>query len=171
MTDSAHTLKSPFRDAMASCAAGVHVITTDGQSGRYGITMTAVAPITDEPPTVMLCINGRQASFPYCRQTETSVSTPCQKISKTSPNTSQDSPTFPPKNASNTTFGIEGKPVNSKLKAHWPIYTVTLSINTKSAHISSFMSASMKSPLSTPTTRRYCISADNSNHWPKHKVV
>ena len=62
MTDSTHTLKSPFRDAMASCAAGVHVITTDGQSGRYGITMTAVAPITDEPPTVMLCIN-RQAGI------------------------------------------------------------------------------------------------------------
>ncbi len=42
---------------MASCAAGVHVITTDGAAGRYGITMTAVAPVTDEPPTVMLCIN------------------------------------------------------------------------------------------------------------------
>ena len=42
---------------MASCAAGVHVITTDGEAGRYGITMTAVTAVTDEPPTVMLCIN------------------------------------------------------------------------------------------------------------------
>jgi len=41
---------------MASCAAGVHVITTDGQSGRYGITMTAVAPITDEPLTSEKCM-------------------------------------------------------------------------------------------------------------------
>lgn len=64
MTDSAHTLKHPFRDAMASCAAGVHVITTDGESGRYGITMTAVTPVTDEPPTIMLCINRKAAIIP-----------------------------------------------------------------------------------------------------------
>ncbi len=46
-----------FRNAMAVCAAGVHVITTDGEAGRYGITMTAVSPVTDDPPTVLLCIN------------------------------------------------------------------------------------------------------------------
>lgn len=49
---------------MASCAAGVHVITTDGNAGRYGITMTAVTPVTDEPPTVMLCINRKAAIIP-----------------------------------------------------------------------------------------------------------
>jgi len=64
MTDSAHTLKHPFRDAMASCAAGVHVITTDGESGRYGITLPAVTPVTDEPPTIMLCINRKAAIIP-----------------------------------------------------------------------------------------------------------
>ncbi|HFA7940876.1 TPA: 4-hydroxyphenylacetate 3-monooxygenase, reductase component [Neisseria gonorrhoeae] len=57
MADLQKTFQTSFRDAMASCAAGVHVITTDGAAGRYGITMTAVAPVTDEPPTVMLCIN------------------------------------------------------------------------------------------------------------------
>lgn len=67
MTDThtaTHPLQQPFRDAMASCAAGVHVITTDGSAGRYGITMTAVAPITDEPPTVLLCINRQSAIIP-----------------------------------------------------------------------------------------------------------
>lgn len=49
---------------MASCAAGVHVITTDGEAGRYGITMTAVTAVTDEPPTVMLCINRQSAIIP-----------------------------------------------------------------------------------------------------------
>lgn len=49
---------------MASCAAGVHVITTDGAAGRYGITMTAVTPVTDGPPTVMLCINRQAAIVP-----------------------------------------------------------------------------------------------------------
>lgn len=53
-----------FRQAMASCAAGVHVITTDGTAGRFGITMTAVAPITDEPPTVMLCVNRQARIYP-----------------------------------------------------------------------------------------------------------
>ncbi|MDO1509832.1 MULTISPECIES: 4-hydroxyphenylacetate 3-monooxygenase, reductase component [unclassified Neisseria] len=60
----AQTLQQDFRNAMASCAAGVHVITTDGEAGRYGITMTAVTSITDEPPTVMLCINRRSAIIP-----------------------------------------------------------------------------------------------------------
>ncbi len=59
-----HEFRQNFRDAMASCAAGVHVITTDGAAGRYGITMTAVTSITDEPPTVMLCINRRAAIIP-----------------------------------------------------------------------------------------------------------
>lgn len=59
-----HPLQLPFRDAMSVCAAGVHVITTDGAAGRYGITMTAVAPVTDEPPTVMLCINKQAGIVP-----------------------------------------------------------------------------------------------------------
>ena len=59
-----HSLQLPFRDAMAACASGVHVITTDGTAGRYGITMTAVTAVTDEPPTVMLCINRQSAIVP-----------------------------------------------------------------------------------------------------------
>lgn len=57
-------LQQNFRNAMASCAAGVHVITTDGVAGRYGITMTAVSSITDDPPTVVLCINRQAAIVP-----------------------------------------------------------------------------------------------------------
>ncbi|UOO82191.1 4-hydroxyphenylacetate 3-monooxygenase, reductase component [Uruburuella testudinis] len=65
-SDHTHTpaFQQDFRHAMASCAAGVHVITTDGAAGRYGITMTAVTSITDEPPTVMLCINRKAAIIP-----------------------------------------------------------------------------------------------------------
>lgn len=62
------TQKQAFRSAMASCAAGVHVITTDGTAGRYGITMTAVSSVTDEPPTVMLCINRNAAITPILTQ-------------------------------------------------------------------------------------------------------
>lgn len=55
-------LTQDFRSAMSVCAAGVHVITTDGTAGRYGITMTAVSSVTDTPPTILLCIN-RQAKI------------------------------------------------------------------------------------------------------------
>lgn len=55
---------------MASCAAGVHVITTDGSAGRYGITMTAVSSVTDEPPTIMLCINRNAAITPILIQNQ-----------------------------------------------------------------------------------------------------
>lgn len=64
MTELSTSLQPNFRDAMALYAAGVHVITTDGEAGRYGITMTAVASVTDEPPTVMLCINRSARIYP-----------------------------------------------------------------------------------------------------------
>lgn len=57
-----------FRHAMASCASGVHVITTDGVAGRYGITMTAVSALTDEPPTVLLCVNRQTRIYPILQQ-------------------------------------------------------------------------------------------------------
>ncbi|SOD67716.1 4-hydroxyphenylacetate 3-monooxygenase, reductase component [Alysiella filiformis] len=53
-----------FREAMSVCAAGVHVITTDGATGRFGITMTAVSSVTDEPPTLMLCVNRQAQIYP-----------------------------------------------------------------------------------------------------------
>ncbi len=56
MTELNPTQKA-FRNAMASMAAAVNVVTTNGKAGRCGITATAVCSITDTPPTVMVCIN------------------------------------------------------------------------------------------------------------------
>ena len=52
-----------FREGMSHVAAGVHVVTTDGAAGRAGFTATAVAPVTDSPPTLLVCANagGRSA--------------------------------------------------------------------------------------------------------------
>ncbi|RMS59348.1 FMN reductase RutF [Pseudomonas syringae pv. aceris] len=50
-----------FREAMSSLAAAVNVITTDGPGGRAGFTATAVCSVTDQPPTLLVCIN-RSAS-------------------------------------------------------------------------------------------------------------
>lgn len=46
-----------YRDGMARLTAAVNVVTTDGQGGRGGFTASAVCSVTDEPPTLLVCIN------------------------------------------------------------------------------------------------------------------
>ncbi len=46
-----------FRDAMSRVATSVHVVTTDGAAGRFGMTASAVASVSDMPPTVLVCVN------------------------------------------------------------------------------------------------------------------
>lgn len=48
---------SVFRQAMAQVASAVHLVTTDGVAGRMGFTATAVASVSDAPPTVLACID------------------------------------------------------------------------------------------------------------------
>lgn len=61
-TDAAEPSATPvcdataFRDAMAHVASAVHVVTTAGASGPIGLTATAVASVSDAPPTVLVCI-------------------------------------------------------------------------------------------------------------------
>ena len=49
--------RQEFRDAMARLGAAVNIITTDGAAGQCGITATAVCSVTDEPPTLLVCLN------------------------------------------------------------------------------------------------------------------
>lgn len=58
------TPQEAFRNAMAECAAAIYLITTDGPAGRYGITMTAVTSVTDNPPTLLICVNDKAAIRP-----------------------------------------------------------------------------------------------------------
>ncbi|MGO3858859.1 MAG: flavin reductase [Neisseriaceae bacterium] len=48
-----------FRHAMAQLSAAVNILTTSGPAGDYGITMTAICSVTDTPPTILACINGK----------------------------------------------------------------------------------------------------------------
>jgi len=48
-----------FIDAMAAAATAVSIVTTDGEAGRFGITVSAVASVSAEPPLVLACINRR----------------------------------------------------------------------------------------------------------------
>ena len=56
--------KQPYRDAMARLGAAVNVITTDGPGGRYGFTASAVTSVTDTPPTLIVCANRSNDSYP-----------------------------------------------------------------------------------------------------------
>lgn len=49
--------KDSFRDAMARLGAAVNVVTTTGEFGPRGLTASAVCSVTDDPPTLLLCIN------------------------------------------------------------------------------------------------------------------
>lgn len=49
--------RQDFRDAMARLGAAVNIITTAGSAGRGGVTASAVCSVTDDPPTLLVCIN------------------------------------------------------------------------------------------------------------------
>ncbi len=46
-----------YRDAMARLGAAVSVITTTGPDGDAGFTASAVCSVTDDPPTLLVCMN------------------------------------------------------------------------------------------------------------------
>ena len=50
-----------FRQGMAHLGAAVNVITTNGFAGQAGFTASAVCSVTDNPPTLLVCLN-RSAS-------------------------------------------------------------------------------------------------------------
>jgi len=47
---------------MAHFAGAVHVITTDGAAGRRGVTVIAACSVSDNPPTVLACLNRQNPS-------------------------------------------------------------------------------------------------------------
>lgn len=46
-----------YREAMSRVAEQVHVIATGGPAGRGGATATAVASVSDAPPSLLVCLN------------------------------------------------------------------------------------------------------------------
>jgi flavin reductase (NADH) len=62
VTMTANPDRTDFREAMAHLPAAVNILTTDGPGGRCGITVSAVCSVTDDPPTVLVCVNRSSAS-------------------------------------------------------------------------------------------------------------
>lgn len=60
--------KQAYREAMARLGAAVNVITTDGPGGRAGFTASAVCSVTDTPPTLLVCTNRANDSYPAMKQ-------------------------------------------------------------------------------------------------------
>jgi len=50
---------------MAQLGSAVNVITTDGPNGRAGFTATAVCSVTDQPPTLLVCMNKSSFAHPF----------------------------------------------------------------------------------------------------------
>src|SRR3954463_2867511 len=58
--DHIHTVdQGQFREAMSRLGAAVHVVTTAGPAGMAGFTATAVVSVSDQPATLLVCINRR----------------------------------------------------------------------------------------------------------------
>ncbi len=56
--------RSDFRNAMSRLGAAVNIITTEGPAGRAGFTASAVCSVTDEPPTLLICLNRTASVYP-----------------------------------------------------------------------------------------------------------
>ncbi|ABS67817.1 flavin reductase domain protein FMN-binding [Xanthobacter versatilis] len=52
-----------FREAMRRMASGVAVIVTDGPAGRAGLTVSSLASLCMEPPSLILCIHEKSAAL------------------------------------------------------------------------------------------------------------
>lgn len=56
--------RQTYREAMARFGAAVSIVTTDGPGGRFGFTASAVCSVTDDPPTLLVCVNRKNDLHP-----------------------------------------------------------------------------------------------------------
>lgn len=57
MSDTISADRPRYREAMSRLGAAVNIITTADAAGDSGLTASAVCSVTDEPPTLLVCIN------------------------------------------------------------------------------------------------------------------
>lgn len=61
--DPSPELREAFIGAMRGAATGVSVVTTRGQAGQFGVTVSAVASVSADPPLLLVCINRRSPAW------------------------------------------------------------------------------------------------------------
>jgi flavin reductase len=52
-----------YRSAMARLGAAVNIVTTAGPGGRAGFAATAVCSVSDNPPTLLVCLNRGSSAY------------------------------------------------------------------------------------------------------------
>jgi flavin reductase len=57
-----------YRNAMARLGAAVTIVTTDGSAGLHGLTVSAVCSISDNPATLLVCINRASRGYAAVRE-------------------------------------------------------------------------------------------------------
>ncbi|SPL70655.1 flavin reductase [Acinetobacter stercoris] len=57
-----------FRNGMSLLTGAVNVITTAGETGRFGFTASAVCSVTDDPPTLLVCMNRSSSSHAHFKE-------------------------------------------------------------------------------------------------------
>lgn len=55
--------REQYRNAMAKLGAAVHIVTTSGAAGRAGFAATAVCSVSDNPPTLLVCLNKTSSAY------------------------------------------------------------------------------------------------------------
>ncbi|MCZ2204400.1 flavin reductase [Bartonella sp. A05] len=45
-----------YRDTMCHFAGAVHIVTTNGIKGKRGVTISACCSVSDDPPTILVCL-------------------------------------------------------------------------------------------------------------------
>src|ERR1700728_5434013 len=64
MASAPEAIKKQYREGMARLGAALNVITTDGPGGRAAFAASAVCSVTDTPPTLLVCANRTNDSYP-----------------------------------------------------------------------------------------------------------
>jgi flavin reductase (NADH)/cob(II)yrinic acid a,c-diamide reductase len=58
-----------FKQAMRHCAGAVALVTVGRESGRRtGLTVTAVCSLSDDPPSLLVCVNRNASAHPRIRE-------------------------------------------------------------------------------------------------------
>jgi flavin reductase len=60
-------LRGQFVDAMGRAVTGVTVVTTEGELGRFGQTVSAMSSVSADPPMLLICISQKS---PICQAIE-----------------------------------------------------------------------------------------------------
>ncbi|RUM98127.1 flavin reductase [Pseudaminobacter arsenicus] len=60
--------RAAFVSAMSGAVTSVNVVTTDGTGGMFGVTVSAMASVSADPPMLLVCVNQRSPACAAIRE-------------------------------------------------------------------------------------------------------